>query len=271
MSTILRPLNTGELLDRTFFLYRKHFTLFVGIVAIPHLLVLAIQVMQGVSIGLPSVYSAVWTLLSYVAYMLAISASTAGTVHAISNVHLDRPTSVTASLGAIRGMIFRIALITFAIYLGIGLGLILLVIPGIYLALKWSLAIPSAVVEDLGLRESTDRSGVLTEGDKGRIFVVYFLFVVLTYIVTLVWETPLLGMFGFRVSQLHTTMVPVWFTVGIAVGTFVTQCLVGPLLTIALSLIYYDQRVRKEAFDLQLMMASVDGQTSAAAATAGAS
>jgi hypothetical protein len=265
MSTILRPLSTGELLDRTFFLYRKHFALFVGIVAIPHLLVLATQITQGLIRGAAPLYAIWFTLFIYIAYLLAISASTAGTVHAISHVHLDQPTSVASSLGAIKGMIVRIALITFAVYLGIGLGLLLLVIPGIYLALKWSLAIPAAVVEDLGLRESTDRSGVLTKGDKGRIFVTYFLFIVLTYIVTMIWEIPLLALFGFRAAQLHTPVIPVWFTVSIAVGGFLTQCLVGPLLTIALSLIYYDERVRKEAFDLQLMMASVDGQSSAAA------
>jgi len=40
----------------------------------------------------------------------------------------------------------------------------------------------------------------------------------------------------------------------IPIGTFLTQCLVGPLMTIGTSLIYYDQRVRREAFDLQHMM-----------------
>jgi len=34
--------------------------------------------------------------------------------------------------------------------------------------------------------------------------------------------------------------------------------LTGPLATIGIALIYYDERVRKEAFDLQLMMASLD-------------
>jgi hypothetical protein len=33
---------------------------------------------------------------------------------------------------------------------------------------------------------------------------------------------------------------------------------VGPLATIAFSLVYYDERVRKEAFDLQLMMTTID-------------
>jgi hypothetical protein len=32
----------------------------------------------------------------------------------------------------------------------------------------------------------------------------------------------------------------------------------APLVTIAMSLVYYDERVRKEAFDLQLLMESLD-------------
>ncbi len=32
----LRPLSLGELLDRTFFLYRRNFFLFIGIAAIPY-------------------------------------------------------------------------------------------------------------------------------------------------------------------------------------------------------------------------------------------
>jgi hypothetical protein len=43
MPTILRPMSTGELLDRTFTLYRKHFLLSVGIVALPNLAHLALQ------------------------------------------------------------------------------------------------------------------------------------------------------------------------------------------------------------------------------------
>jgi hypothetical protein len=34
----------------------------------------------------------------------------------------------------------------------------------------------------------------------------------------------------------------------------------NPIATIAIALIYYDQRVRKEAFDLQLMMEAIGQQ-----------
>src|SRR5260370_38442849 len=42
----LRPLSIGELLDRTFSLYRRNFLLFIGISAIPQLLVLAMRLSQ---------------------------------------------------------------------------------------------------------------------------------------------------------------------------------------------------------------------------------
>jgi hypothetical protein len=39
---------------------------------------------------------------------------------------------------------------------------------------------------------------------------------------------------------------------------FIAGSTAGPLATIGLSLLYYDERVRKEAFDLQLMILSLD-------------
>jgi hypothetical protein len=46
--------------------------------------------------------------------------------------------------------------------------------------------------------------------------------------------------------------------IALLVASFTSECLVGPLATIAFSLVYYDERVRKEAFDLQLMMMTLD-------------
>ena len=42
----LCPLSLGEILDRTFSLYRRNFLLFVGITAIPQLFVLVMQLTQ---------------------------------------------------------------------------------------------------------------------------------------------------------------------------------------------------------------------------------
>jgi hypothetical protein len=42
----LRPLSLGEILDRTFSIYRGNFLLFVGITAIPQLLILGLHLAQ---------------------------------------------------------------------------------------------------------------------------------------------------------------------------------------------------------------------------------
>jgi hypothetical protein len=45
--------------------------------------------------------------------------------------------------------------------------------------------------------------------------------------------------------------------VWLQLAQFVGTALAGPIATVAMALLYYDQRVRKEAFDLQWMMQSI--------------
>ena len=261
MATILRPLSTSELLDRTFFLYRKHFMLFVGIVALPYMVVLAFQ-LTTIALGLTgSVFATAGTsLLGAIVSLIALGASQAATVIAVSEVHLERPASIGGSFAAIKGRIFQIAGIMFGVGLGVGIGFLLLVIPGIYLALAWSLAMPVTVLERTGLNATTSRSSALTKGDRGRIFVIYFLVTVLTYIVLVIVQFPLLAAVGIMHPATQQTPAA-WVHVLSSVSSFIGISLVGPLLTIALSLIYYDERVRKEGFDLQLMMQTLQSST----------
>ena len=265
MTTSLRLMSLGELLDRSFFLYRKHFALFVGIIALPHLVLLAFQLI-GVAInrGTTAAFTAtglVWLFATLVLYLGASAASQGATVVAVSKVHLGTDTSISEAFAGIKGRILYLALIMIGVGIGVGIGFVLLIVPGIILALMWALTIPVAVLEDKGLRDATARSAELTKGNRGRIFMVYFLFIVLMYIVILLWEVPIFAAIGIfaRSGQRPLTVLPVWTQVALPVCTFLSQCLVGPLLTIALSLVYYDQRVRKEAFDLQLMMSTIDG------------
>ena len=89
MATALRPLNTGELLDRTFQLYRAHFLLFVGIVALPYLVLLAFQ-LSGVAFRLGSTSSALvaisvfWTFATLIVNLGVYAASQGATVIAVT-------------------------------------------------------------------------------------------------------------------------------------------------------------------------------------------
>jgi len=52
--------------------------------------------------------------------------------------------------------------------------------------------------------------------------------------------------------------LPEWLTYAFAMSGAIGGAITGPILLIALVLSYYDTRIRKEAFDLQFMMSSLD-------------
>ena len=270
MVTVLRPLSTSELLDRTFHLYRNNFLVFVGITAIPQLFILAMQLgsaamiweQQLIGLGVTAIVAG---LGSYV----AIEISHAATIMAVSNLHLDRPTSIGSSYAAAKSSLPRVIGITIAMGIAIGIAFLFLIVPGVYLALAWALTIPITVLEGGGLNVSTTRSRALTKGGRGRIFVIYFLLFVLTMTVVFLMQFLMLLPLGIIMASTgtHNPAATGAMTQALqAVAGFISTSLVGPLITIALTLIYYDQRVRKEGFDLQLMMSTLEGGGQAAAA-----
>jgi hypothetical protein len=76
--------------------------------------------------------------------------------------------------------------------LGVGAGMILLIIPGIVLALVWCVAFPALVLEDRGVFESFTRSAALTRGKRWSIFLMFFI----VWLVTFIAEVVLLAVFG---------------------------------------------------------------------------
>jgi len=264
MSVALRPLNTGELLDRTFSLYRSHFALFLGIVAIPHLFLLAFQLL-GVAIlpnrkDLASIgYTMLWLCGYILVSVLVAAVSQAATVIAVSNVYLDRPASVLDSFSQVKDKILGVVFLSILTFFAVVGASMLLFVPGILLTVRWSLSIQAKVLEDLSATDAWSRSSQLSEGNRWRIFVIWLLFVALSIAVAMLVQWPV----TFASIMITRNMGPsaqIWAQIASAVSSFVSQCLVAPLSTIAFSLVYYDERVRKEEFDLQLMMTTLDSQ-----------
>lgn len=257
MATVLRPLSLSEILDRTFFLYRKHFVMFVGIVALPQLIVLAIQVIGGALRLQGSIFGSLGiSLVATAVNVVTLSTAHAATAIAVSDVHLERPTSIGSAYSAIKGRLLGIVGIIFLIDLGIGFGFMLLIAPGIYLALTWALSVPVTVLEGTGLNHTVNRSSFLTQNDKGRIFVVALLLLIMIWIVSAILIVPITVIGG--VMHPHDQLaMGGWVTIASAFAGYISTSLVGPLLTIGLTLLYFDNRVRKEGFDLQLMMATM--------------
>jgi uncharacterized membrane protein len=105
------------------------------------------------------------------------------------------------------------------------------------------------VVENLSARKAIRRSVELTKGSRGRIFLLWLL-------VGVVWA----GLFGlthsffFIYSAMHQNTLPIGLSILEQILTFFMNTFVGPILATGTTLFYYDQRIRKEGYDIEWMM-----------------
>lgn len=246
----LRPLSLGEVLDRTFSLYRRHFLLFLGISGIPQLLVLGFNLGRDTlrpSVGLNLLVLFLVLIVAVFAYLFAQG----GTILAVSELYLGRPTSIAESLRRVWGEIGPLFGVVVLNGLAIAGAALLLVIPGIYVGCRLLVCVPAALIEQRGPRESLTRSFDLTRDNAGRAFVILIFCVVLAYGAQILFGLPF-GI-GMVTSAKDPAMLLFW-TAMTQISSSLATILVQPILLIATSIFYFDLRVRKEAFDLQLMM-----------------
>jgi hypothetical protein len=138
---------------------------------------------------------------------------------------------------------------------------LLLLIPafvyGILQMLRLSLAFPACVEEGLTARASIEQSMRLTQGAKGRIFLVALIIYAILYAAMMAVEliVMLLGSIGvFAAAGLHIQSFNPWGYVAIGFAGLAFACLMVlwmaltyAALTTALSVIYHDQRLRRDA------------------------
>ena len=136
--------------------------------------------------------------------------------------------------------------------------ILVVAISAIIVWVRYALAIACCVVEDLGVTASIKRSAILSKGSRFRIFLIYIVFVLLAVLLGAALG-GLAGGVGTLIPNLTTRLILIYL------ANFIASVLTGPLATIGIALVYYDERVRKEAFDLQLMMSSLDPPAPSAA------
>jgi hypothetical protein len=189
--------------------------------------------------------------------MVVSAISQAATAFAVSQVHLGQPVGVFESYSKVKGQLLGVVFLSLLVSVAVFFACIALLVPGVFLFLMWSLAVPAKVLENKGIFDSMSRSMDLTAGSRGRIFVIWLLFLVLSVAMSWLVQWPIVSAAGVGSRNAMLRSAAIWQVLSQAAG-FVSSCLVGPLVAIAMPLVYYDQRVRKEAFDLQLMMTALD-------------
>ncbi|MFL5944244.1 MAG: glycerophosphoryl diester phosphodiesterase membrane domain-containing protein [Gaiellaceae bacterium] len=136
-------------------------------------------------------------LLSFVGTALVQGAL----VEAVAHERERRPRRSIAALyrsaGRRLGALVGVALLTGA---GVGVGLLLLVVPGLVLFTRWSLAVPAVMIEGRSPRSALRRSAELVRGHGWAVFAVFFAVTVAAGLASLVIELALAGAVGLWAS-----------------------------------------------------------------------
>ncbi len=281
----LRPLGVGEALDASFNLYFRNLGLLLriaAVVVIPVVVLTAILILIGVQEtdvtnpdaalyeiangeirlvdeGTFVAMSVTAAILGALAYLIVVAAL----FRAISELYLGRRASARESLGA--GA--RRAHSVLWIFVIIGLAFFLALIPGaaslpllfiftlpfcIFLLVRWCVAIPALMVEGTKGSKALGRSWELVESRWMATFgvlVVGAIFIILLEIlVTLAAEG--LG----SLADEQTTLYFALLSAANGIGTIIS----APFQAAIITVIYYDLRVRKEAFDVELLTEQLD-------------
>ena len=225
-------------------------------------------------------------------YIAAAVFSYAGLTEAAEKVHRGEKITIRGVLNAVRPWFWRYlwflilqgivtALVPVAIT-GAVIGLLVFLIPGVGAAagvaigfailviaaaafgvivwrvLGYSIGLPVCVVEKKPAWESLTRAWKLSEGTRGRILVMILLIIALSIAASLIASIPFLIIVAVNTSvgngAAYSSAALVIAEIVRVVGDFILQVLIAPISAIALVLFYYDQRIRKEGFDIEWMM-----------------
>jgi hypothetical protein len=255
----LRPLALGEILDVSIKLVRRNWRTLATLVLIAAVPVAIVSLLITTSTTTydpttdvrtredGSAYGAgvaVHQLLQLVLYLLAAVAC----FGAIADGYLGRRPEWRSSLrfAARRApMAFVMGILAF---LGIVAGFIALIIPGVFLAVRWSVALPALLLERRGPVAALGRSWRLVKGFWWKVFGT----LLVTYL--------LVRVAGFAVSAIVvaglTALTSAQSFLGLALTEavdVVVQLFTLPVLAAVTIVLYVDLRVRKEGFDLALM------------------
>jgi hypothetical protein len=264
-ATAMRPRRVGEILDAAIKLYIANARILMGlaaVVVIPLQLLTAVVLLSTVPSGsdVPSgpfsgtnsatdkaaAIGAQATL--EVASLLVGALVTAACVKAVSDAYLGQAPAIGESLRFALRRLVRVVGLEIVLNLGLVLAFIALIIPGIWLYAAWSVAVPCLLIERRGIFRALGRSRRLV---KGRWWPTAGVVLVTTIMVSLVagaLAAALAAIAG--VSHQSSALLAVATTVlAGAVGGIITQ----PFRAAAITVLYYDLRVRREGYDLHVL------------------
>ena len=250
----LRPLDTGELFDTAIDLYRRHAFAFVMIAAAVALPIEAVGALFATMLhaGSGRVFAGHWFGASFFSLFATLVAAVV-CMRGIGQAYLGgRPEWRSSVAAAVRrpGSVLVLAAI---VAIGISVGLMLLLLPGLYLLAAWSLAAPLLVFERRTTEDSLRMSRQLVHDRFWPVLGAVVAGWIVIAIVHAIIGVPLAALALLPGADLE----PVYF-----VRTFVTNgigtIVAAPFAAILMAVLYFDVAVRRGRLDPNALAETVD-------------
>lgn len=252
----LRQMGIGELIDAAVRLYRLEWKVLIGIVAFIVIPMTFIQVwITQLSLGpldtstVPTSedmgqFVVVTLVLLAIQFLIVQPFLVAAIARAAADVYLGEPVTIG---GTYRYALSRLLSILWVTILGLLLtllGFVLLIIPGIIALVRLAFATAALVVEGQRGTKAIGRSWRLTKGHFWRTLGTLLLAGIITAVVAAILTIPgelvvlALGPNAWPISALVSALATVLTT---------------PFGMLVVVLLYFDLRIRKEGFDIEVM------------------
>lgn len=267
----LRPLQVGEILDAAIKVFRGRFTTLVKavfpVIAPIEIFSVLIELSiprdafqtnefgettaDGGAIAGMFVAIGIVALLGYFATQLATAAS----LKIVSDSYLGKETTWYESLTFAFKRLKSVAWVGALIFLLMAAGLPFCAVPTVYMWVAFSVAIPVVLLEGIPGTRALHRSKRLVEGRWWSVAGILAVALILTFVVGAVVG----GIFSAIAVGAGSETVAVLVD---AFSSILVSSVVTPFTAAVVTIVYFDLRVRKEGFDLELLAQSV-GQESA--------
>jgi hypothetical protein len=218
-------INVGAVIDRVFAIYVDQASVLMPAAAV-------VFALSGILTAVLVAAGPGPTLLGLVIGLVATTLFTGMVVQLVADVRDGhRDASASQLLQSVTPVLGQLILVGIVVGVGVLIGFILLIIPGLILLTIWSVSAPVVVLERPGGLKALGRSRELVRGNGWRVFGVVFVFVLLVFVVGVPLE--------FLADALGTGA-------GIVVRV-VVGVLTAPLSALAAAVLYFELRGPREA------------------------
>lgn len=243
----MRPLDYGGLLDRTLELYSNNLGLFISIAALVYVPLFAANLFLMYSSAQGGASVAELGILIAIANALGSFLVTGMLTVAVSNRYLGKQATIGQCFQEVVPLLMPLILTSILSGLLIFLGLFLFIIGAIIFAFWTAFVSEVVVLEKKFYGQAIERSKFLIgNGQWVRVFVMVFLMMIFVWILGAIVHAGVNMVYPTTVHSMESVVVQL-------VEQVIVQAVFSPLYVVSGIVLYYDIRVRKEAFDLQML------------------